>query len=357
LIIYLDECGYTGEDLLNSEQPIFTLATINFSETRCKELKYDFFKPVSASELKHKKIAKYPSQQNMAINFINLMKEHRDHVKLLSVHKEYSLVTLMVDILVETCAHKDGFDLYNQGANIAMSNLFYYCIPAFGGDAFFKSLLRNFQQMIRERSIESYNRFFRPLFEGTFSKDLEDILTFIKYPHVRLGFEFLEHLPESALDVVLSYALDLMAKWRNVTSDEINLFYDNSSSMTNQRIFWDALVDPNLKPAVVGYDIRTQKFPIAVHNTFFENSRDFVGLQLSDVLAGALARHGRWLIGGRDKHDEYGSKLNNIFSDMPIDLLLWPEPKVTPEELGTTGENAKNPIHHTLEIINKMKPQ
>lgn len=356
MIIYLDECGYTGEDLLNIDQPIFTLATITFSEAQCKELKDSYFKPVSATELKHKKIAKYPSQQNMTINFINSMKEHRDHVKLLSVHKEYSLVTLMVDILVETCAHKDGFDLYNQGANIAMSNLFYYCIPAFGGDAFFKSLLTNFEQMIRKRSIESYNRFFRPLFEGHFSKDLEDILTFIKYPHLRLGYDFLDHLPKNALDVILSYSLDLMAQWRNVTSDEMNLFYDNTSSMTNQRIFWDALVDPNLKPAVVGYDRRTQKFPIAVHNTFFENSRNFVGLQLSDVLAGALARYGKWLIEGKNENDEYGSKLNKIFFDMPIDLVLWPEPKVTPEELDTLGENAINPIHHTLEIINKMKP-
>ncbi len=44
-IIFLDKSGFTGQDLLNSEQPVFTVATLNHSETkgdRCNGLKSAF---------------------------------------------------------------------------------------------------------------------------------------------------------------------------------------------------------------------------------------------------------------------------------------------------------------------------
>ena len=37
--IYIDECGYTGEDLFNLDQPIFCLGSTSLSKDECKTLK------------------------------------------------------------------------------------------------------------------------------------------------------------------------------------------------------------------------------------------------------------------------------------------------------------------------------
>ena len=113
--IYLDECGFTGEDLFNSEQPIFTLASIDLSEEVCHELKDKYFSSVQAYELKHSNLAKRPKQQEMVINLIKgLGSNYPKSVKFSVAHKRYVLVTKIVDILIETLAYEDGINLTSR---------------------------------------------------------------------------------------------------------------------------------------------------------------------------------------------------------------------------------------------------
>jgi hypothetical protein len=209
--------------------------------------------------------------------------------------------------------------------------------------------------MLRTRTESSYDEFFKPLFEKKYSKELDELLVFIKYAHIKLGYEFIKDLPLNMLDVGLSYALNLMALWRTETSEDIYLIHDRSSAMSKQEAIWKALVDPGVPPMVVGYDRRKMTYPIAVHETRFENSENYAGLQLADVLAGALTYYGKWLADSKTPSDEYGVKLNKIFLDMDIDQMIWPSPNVTPADLRTTGENAEDPIAHVQEIIEKSK--
>ena len=184
---------------------------------------------------------------------------------------------------------------------------------------------------------------------------MDELLDYMRYAHVKLGYHFIKQLPLNMLDVGLSYALKLMALWRSETIEQIYLIHDRSSVMSKQEAIWKALVNPDIPPKVVGYDRRKMTYPIAVHDTRFENSEIFTGLQLADVLAGALAYHGGWLVNSRNPEDEYGVKLNNIFLNMDIDHMIWPSPHVTPDDLDTTGENAENPIAHVLEVTKKTK--
>ena len=54
--IFLDESGYTGEHLLDTDQPIFALASHHISERSCEELKRRFFGRVQARELKYSQL-------------------------------------------------------------------------------------------------------------------------------------------------------------------------------------------------------------------------------------------------------------------------------------------------------------
>ena len=53
---------------------------------------------------------------------------------------------------------RSGYDLYKNGAALAISNMAYYGLPAFAGDAFLSSILRDFQVMMISRRKQSYDR-------------------------------------------------------------------------------------------------------------------------------------------------------------------------------------------------------
>jgi hypothetical protein len=72
-------------------------------------------------------------------------------------------------------------------------------------------------------------------------------------------------------------------------SAPLRLVHDQSSNMARQRAIWDPIVAPTVAPAVAGVGSRVAAFPINVHETAFERSEAWAGLQLTDILAGAAA--------------------------------------------------------------------
>ena len=90
----------------------------------------------------------------------------------------------------------------------------------------------------------------------------------------------------------------------------------------------------------MGYDRRKIQFPIRVVRTCPEDSKNWAGLQLADILAGAFTRHARWLNEGENIDDKFGKSITEIIGDaFPCSLLIAPEPKVTPDDLNTIGSN------------------
>jgi hypothetical protein len=75
-------------------------------------------------------------------------------------HKRFMVVTKIVDIIEETLAHAYGLDLYERGANIAISNLHYYVSPVFCGEERFDEFFASFVEMIRVLTLDSKRRFF-----------------------------------------------------------------------------------------------------------------------------------------------------------------------------------------------------
>jgi hypothetical protein len=352
--IFLDETGYTGEDLVNPAQPVFVLASHNFTEEESQELKSQFFGRVHADELKHTSLARRPAQQEMVVSFLRHLSVKQDRIKAFVAYKPFVLVAKMVDSIVEPVFYEEGLNLYHQGANLALTNLLFYCIPAFSSEAFFHELLLRFQGLYRYKTPEAYDHFFEFVFVDYDSKELNDLLGWFRLGHTRLGYrELMGSIPKNYLDIAFTMSLNLMSNWRLGTNEPIHLKYDSSSNMTERKEIWDALVDPALDPITLGYDRRTLIMPIAVKETIFESSHNWAGLQLADVLAGATARFVRWYsIDARNPADEYASQLSFMI-DWPMSGSIFPEEKFTPEDLGTVGETFADPIAYFGKLASK----
>lgn len=103
--IFMDESGYTGEDLMNSDQPLFALATLCCSEQKCSDYKTEFFSKVQAPELKHK-ILLQGHRQNLILGFLKELSQTPEIVKLHVAHKRYTLTDRIVQLVVSPGAMK-----------------------------------------------------------------------------------------------------------------------------------------------------------------------------------------------------------------------------------------------------------
>ena len=355
VVIFLDESGYTGADFLNPRQPVFVIASLNLDEPACKALKERFFGEIQARELKHSVLCRRPNQQRMVVEFLDYLKRQPQIFKIAVAHKQFALVCKVVDLVLEPAANETGLDIYDRGFNIAFSNLLFYVLPSLGGNDFFSDFLSRFQIMVRHRTYSAYNKFFELVFKEYEHDSLNELLGFLQVPHYILGHRLLDMIPDDTLDLGFTFALTIMAKWRAGTTDAIRIIHDVSATMSKQRHIWDALMDPNLRPVEVGYDRRKMVYPISVERTDFQPSEEWAGLQLADILAGAIARQARWLSEGNNECDTYANEIWSVMQEVTV-FPLWPEPKFTPEELGTTGPNAMSHIDYHIEIMDRKRP-
>ena len=352
--LFLDESGYTGSNVLDKQQPAFVISTIGLSEAECLELKNQFFSEIQASELKHVDIAKRPKGQKMVIEFLNHLTTMPNAFKLGLVHKEYALVGKCVDILTETAAHETGFNIYRQGFNLALTNVLFLVLPTLAGQKFYDRMLSRFQKMVRSRTRGDYESFFDLIRRPHRNKDVDKLLDFLRVYDRVIGYrEFSETLDNNQLDLALTTAVQIMGSWRSQIEGEIVLYHDISSNMSRQSDVWNALMDPSLPSTEVGYDRRRLTFPIAVKETKFEESKNWAGLQLADVLAGATSRAAEWTINEEDSSDSYGQVLAE-FVRAQVGFTIWPSRGITPEELGTVGVDAEDPINYIMKVIRSV---
>jgi len=97
MLIYMDESGFTGEDLLHLEQPVFVHVSTCLSDEECAALAKDHFSGVQGDELKHKRLGRRPNGQSRILDFVNAV-VGKDKFTIWLCHKEFTLLTYLVDL-------------------------------------------------------------------------------------------------------------------------------------------------------------------------------------------------------------------------------------------------------------------
>src|SRR5262245_22438821 len=99
--VFLDESGYSGNNLLDDQQPLFSVATLGLPETECQELKKKHFSNSKLSELKHSSLARKPIGKQMVPSFFEDVLSCAGATCCYVLHKRTALVRKLVDHLVE----------------------------------------------------------------------------------------------------------------------------------------------------------------------------------------------------------------------------------------------------------------
>lgn len=355
MIIYFDESGYTGPDLLNPDQPVFAVASTNLSNDTAVDLVHECFPRARARELKHSQLRKRPRGQAQIIRLLRHVQQNSKDFAVSVYHKEYMLLAMLIDYWIEPAMHADGVNLYERGGNIALCNTMYMVLNSCLPDRQYKTFLCCAQAVLRDTSIENYRAFCNSIqVARQHAAPLDEILSLFVLSDRRLGgYENIRDLPDRITDPGTVHLMEHVVCWSQRTDQLLDIIHDESSKLSRERHAWDALFSPDVSPSVVGQDRRTIRFPLPVRSVKRANSRDHVQLQIADILAGAVAAALRVRAGGDSYRSEYTEKLDetNLLESGIVINAIWPTSLINPEELGTEGEVHGDAATHIARIL------
>jgi len=252
--------------------------------------------------------------------------------------------------VIEPIARRDGFKLYEQSQNVALSSLLFYVLQAGGSDVL-RELLARFQRLIRAPGADVWNAFFEYLFDRHPVGVIDETLDLIRGPASRLRPSDITSLPRHPLDLSLTVALNCVYSWRQAGVVPKHLVHDASTNMRRQEALWQAILSPTAPAALIGNGRTTVEFPIGVEETRFVSSGDSPGIQIADVIAGATTRWAKWLARGAPKEDLYAAELDKFFSRASPEFVvstIWPDSDPQPID---TPDGVQDPLEYLIERV------
>lgn len=356
-MVFFDEAGNTGDNLLDINQPTFTLASHDLTLEEVNHVLKPLYSIVKSNELHFKNLAKRPRYQKELVALLNndILKGNRSFTYI--VHKEFSIIIHIVDRLIEHVMYMNGIDLYQQGQNLTMANMMYILYKSvWMGD--FQNICRLFVLWVRQKTVESCDTFYRAVFNFFEKIKLNNIIGdefigFIVISHqyrneIQNGFD-----ETYTLDPTLSTFRASCNSWLKKYPEKPEVIFDVSKPIKHFLPIINMLKAADEK--IVGYGKRKYQFKLNIGELRFENSHQFPQIQLADLVASSLNICAKELASGRELSgfikDIYDSFL---FQDLSGDAM-WPSDNVTPESIGMKdAKEGVNPLDHFVDELIKQ---
>lgn len=331
--IYFDESGNTGPDLLNQQDPVFVLASCQFPMDLEHQLR-QHFSSYRGSELKFTKLRTSARGRRAVLSFLNDELVCSETVGAFLMHKRHMIVTKYCDMVVEPSMRKFGFNFYENGLNIAMSNLLTIVMPTYLNPKTWDSFLSGFVRMVRDKSPDSLSNFktTAKLAYDYISSTDEMLATILKCAIDLRKDEFLPLIGQTELDPIVPAFYGLANIWGKKIGGLFQVCTDESKTMALERDRLMALANPELPEITQGFDRRKMTFPLKVAGVIAVDSKTQLQVQFADVIAGSIAAG---LRPGTNPNSFEAECAKTCLSKGFVVDGIWPSTDITPEELGT----------------------
>ncbi|GAA3555853.1 DUF3800 domain-containing protein [Snuella lapsa] len=339
--IYFDEAGNTGQDMLNQDQRVFVLASVNYNIEQQNEIKSDFDLD---GELHFKNLKNSGAGRQKVLTFLNSKWINENHIFLSYTNKGFATCGYVVDLLVETVFYHKGYDLYLQGRHIAYTNWLFYFGNFYWNKQLFKIFLESFVVMIRTKEQADINNFYT-LANELYNQIEEKLILKPIIESKKHIDEVMTAIDKFSIDVTFSTFLVLSDKWSKFLKERIEVRFDQSKQLEHYNKYIEEtlkLQEADAKTIEIGFDNRTMTFPHQINSVKLVDSTDEFGVQCADLIASALAF-------AYNNEDGKFQKFSNQIKESKLFQLsnahsIWPIDDVSPEALGLTEGKGINPL-------------
>ncbi|WP_255954599.1 DUF3800 domain-containing protein [Streptomyces odontomachi] len=320
-VVYADESSNSGQNLLDPDQPVFTVAGVHLADELAASIVDEVRAqlPPTQGEPKYGSLARSSRGRKALLRAFEQLPEGSTRSYLM--HKRFMVTTKLVDVLVEPLAYADGFNLYEDKQALALAELLHMCGPVFGDAAAYRQLLQAFVNWVRQRV--STDELFAAVtaYKASVSVDYGDFAEWIG-------------LLEYCRGVADETAADLAAgEQRDILDPAVPSLYclctSFGESLGQFRLVHDAskVIDRNAVLLRMAHLFPDLAHPGQFNDPFpatridFADSKAHPQLQLADWAAGAVRQWAAYLaVGGGDQFSE---KLADVVWPWVIDAV-WP---------------------------------
>lgn len=282
--VYCDEAGFTGNNMLDTDQPMFTYASVAMDQTEARDLIVRIRQRhyIQARELKGAQLARSPAGRAVILETLQQM---RGHYLVTAYDKKLSLACKFFEYVFEPVLARNNSLFYENDFHKFIATLVYITFRC--NEEPVVEIITQFQRFMR-----SLNPQDAPIiFDGKTSdidmrEPLMDIAYFIDgYRDIILQES--AHIGDWVLDLTISALWSHLANWGD-RFDILDILCDDSKSLRDFAPVLDVLVNrPDKKRVTIRGKDRPVTFNMA-RPVKFGSSLEKPGLQLADVASSAL---------------------------------------------------------------------
>lgn len=302
--IFFDESGFTGSNLLDPAQPIFSVASADISEERAEEVLRASFPRYQGEEFHFTDIWRSRRNRNGLRLFCNRLHEFADLSFCYVANKRFAILTKIMDHFVELTVTGTGHDFYDEGFCWKYSNYVYYGLTQFEPPELLDSLLRFYQEFSRNPTRETLAKL---RFHLQVMASSTEGATKIFLDQMAMGAELFERYCNldsihGTNNLQTTTMIAIITHWRQNYPDDFAVVHDTSSSFLRDRAMWKAITRADAPEMTLrAGDGSFVEYPLRVISTEAKDSRESRSIQFCDVLAGLAAKHFNPNLSGDDR--------------------------------------------------------
>ncbi|WP_324731830.1 DUF3800 domain-containing protein [Pseudomonas paeninsulae] len=292
----IDESGYTGFDLLNSEQRLQGAAAIAIDDGEAARLIREYFPRLQAEELKYRALARRPA------NHQRLIALHRE---LLTNHKcvtyvcdkRFLLLLMFLDYAVEPFYYELGVDFYQDGQNYSLASLLYVTGAKLLGPGALDRLLRCFQRAMKEKSRAALD----DLVEAARSSRWRDLPEALGPLAQFASPECLQAIatPGVSTDAAFIVLQSLISRMEVMADGPYRVEHDQSKNLLAYHDLLLRFIGHKDAVTFRQSEIASITFPLKLKSVIQVDSKTSPAVQLADVMIGAAIEAANTLMGHR----------------------------------------------------------
>lgn len=288
LILYFDESGFTGENLLSDDQKTFAYGSINIDPERAENLVSHIIQKykIQNGELKGVKLIRREKGRQAILEIID---EVVQDVKVSVSDKKYALAAHFFEYVFEPVLAEKNSIFYDLEFHKYIANVLY--ISFINNDDLAKQILPIFEKLMRKKDLSHLNEIIALV--NSFPDESEEldffkkILSFVD-AHKDIIYEEIKTLPPWTLDLSLTSLHSLFCEW-GVAGKEMRAFCDSSKPIEAKQDFFSNFI--GRKDIVYSHFSKHAGKPMLITYNLKEinlvDSKEHPGVQLADIVATA----------------------------------------------------------------------
>lgn len=314
---FIDESGYTGDNLLDENQRFQGASSIRIDEENARSLVKKHFPNLKLNELKHGKLSRKNNNWDSLLSIQSELLKH--HMGLSYVcDKKYLLTLMFLNSCVEPFYFDNGIDFYKDGYNYALASLLYKVAPVIWGKKHFEELLKIFQHATKTKSDVAIQGLIQ---KAGFLRGQElwkECLSPLWHRHPSCLSAI--RSPNSYTDAAIVALIALISRIEHKVDSAYEIIHDTSKGMIRHDKHINCLIHERTEVEFKRTEITTLAFPLKLSAFSQINSCDSYGIQLADILVGGAIEFAN-ATAGFTKENQYNQQVRKLYTDNFLYLI------------------------------------